>query len=186
MSLFVPTVSDGVLIVVDLQPAFLKAISESERVLRRSEFLVRAAATLGVPVLATVQNPERMGGLDERIAPYVLQPEEGKLAFSCAGCPPLLNRLKTMGREQAILVGIEPHICVSQTAHHLLEQGFEAAVCADAVGARSPDRHQIGLERIRMAGAAVAHTESIVYEWMGGADHPKFREVLELVKEFGL
>jgi nicotinamidase-related amidase len=184
VSLFIPTVAESALIVVDLQPSFLKAIHEADRVLHRSEFLVRVASILEVPVLATVQNPERMGGPDERVAPYVLDPEEGKMAFSCAGCGPLMSRLQSMDRGQAILVGIETHICVSQTAHHLLDQGFEVAVCADAVGARSEDRHQIGLERIRMAGTAIAHTESIAYEWMGGADHPKFKEVLEVVKAF--
>ena len=182
VSLFIPTVSESVLIVIDLQPSFLKAIHESERILRRAESICRAAKILQVPVLATVQNPERMGGLDERIAPFVLDPEEGKMAFSCAGCQPFLNRLESMDRSQVILVGIETHICVSQTAHHLLDAGHEVAVCADAVSAWTPDRHAIGLERVRMAGAAIVHTESMVYEWMGGADHPRFREVLALVK----
>jgi nicotinamidase-related amidase len=150
--------------------------------LARSRFLASIAALLDVPVLGTVQNPERMGGLDESIASFVLDPTEGKQAFSCMGCAPFVGRLEAMGREQVVLVGIETHICVSQTAHHLIDKGFEVAVCADAVSSRTQDRHLIGLERMRHAGVAVAHTESIAYEWMGGADHPKFREALLIVK----
>jgi isochorismate hydrolase len=172
------------LIVVDLQPSFLKAIHEAERVMRRSEFLIRVASLLGVPVWGTVQNPERMGGLDPAIEPFLTDPADPKMAFSCMGCLPFVSRLESSGRKQAILLGIETHICVSQTTHHLLHQEFQVAVCADAVGARTADRHAIGLERIRNAGAAVAHTESIAYEWMHSAAHPSFKEALELVKQY--
>lgn len=184
VSLFVPTCSESVLIVVDLQPAFLKAIHEADRVLRRSEFLARIASLLGVPVWGTVQNVERMGGLDPSIDALLTEPADPKMAFSCMGCLPFVSRLEASGRNQFVLVGIETHICVSQTAHHLLDQGYEVAVCADAVSARSLDRHEVGLARIRAAGAAIVHTESIAYEWMHGADHPKFREALEVVKAF--
>lgn len=184
VSPFIPTCSESVLIVVDVQPSFLKAIHEEERVVRRSEFLARVASLLGVPVWGTVQNVDRMGGLEPSIEALLTDPADPKMAFSCMGCIPFVSRLEASGRKQMVLVGIETHICVSQTAHHLLDQGFEVAVCADAVSARSLDRHEIGLSRIRDAGAAVVHTESIAYEWMHGADHPRFREALEVVKAF--
>jgi nicotinamidase-related amidase len=173
----------SVLVVVDLQPAFLAGIHEAERVISRAKFLLEAARLLGVPVLASEQVPERMGGTDERLRPLLgEEPPFAKTAFSCGACVPLLQG-EAATRELAVLVGIETHICVSQTAHDLLRTGKQVFVCADAVSARSPDRHAIGLERIRAAGAVVAHTESVVYEWMGGADHPRFRDVLRLVKE---
>ena len=55
---------DSVLVVVDMQSTFLAPIHESERVMARAKFLVRAAGLLGIPVLSTVQYPERMGGTD--------------------------------------------------------------------------------------------------------------------------
>lgn len=184
VSLFIPTCSESVLIVVDLQPSFTKAIDRGESVLNRSEFLVRVARLLGVPTLATVQNSARMGGLDPRFDDLLSEPAAEKMAFSCMGCAPFASKLEALERRQAILVGIETHICVSQTAHHLLDQDFEVAVCADAVGARSEDRHRLGLDRLREAGAAIVHSESIAYEWMHSAEHPKFREALEVVKKF--
>jgi nicotinamidase-related amidase len=173
------------LIVVDLQPSFLKAIHESERVLARSEFLARAAHLLEVPALATVQNPDRMGGLDERFLPLLSRPVESKMAFSCMGCAPFVEALEALGRKQAVLVGIETHICITQTALHLLDKGFQVVVCPDAASSRTLDRHEIGLHRLRDAGVALAHSESVAYEWMGGANHPKFRQALELVKAAG-
>jgi len=176
--------ASSVLVVVDMQPSFLSGIFEADRVLDRVEFLVGVAQLLGVPVLATEQYPSRMGGTHERLTHYFPQGAFAKMGFSCAKCDEFVIRLADLGREKVVIVGIETHICVSQTAHDLLGKKFEVAVCPDAVSARSMDRHKIGMERIRDAGAVPAHTESIAYEWMGSADHPQFRDVLQLVKKF--
>lgn len=174
------------LLVVDLQPSFLRAIHEPERVLARSGFLAQIARLLGVPVLASEQYPERMGGTDPAIAPFASDPPPfAKMAFGCAECSEMMGALRATGRTQAVIVGIETHICVSQTAHGLLKAGYEVVVCPDAVSSRTLDRHKLGMERIRDAGAVPAHTEAVAYEWMGTAEHPRFREALALVKVAG-
>lgn len=122
-----------------------------------------------------------MGGTEPSIAALLPEPAAPKMRFSSHGCLPS-HGLFEGGRNTAILVGIETHICVYQTAHDLLDDGLEVIVCADAVSARTIDRHEVGLARLRDAGAVVAHTEAIVYEWMRSADHPSFRDVLKLVK----
>jgi hypothetical protein len=43
--------------------------------------------------------------------------------------------------------------------------------------------HRNGLERMRLAGVEIAHSESVVYEWMKTAEHPAFRDILKIVKE---
>ncbi|HVL38042.1 MAG TPA: isochorismatase family protein [Fimbriimonadaceae bacterium] len=173
----------SIVLAVDLQPSFLKAIHEAERVLARSTFLVRVAGLLDVPVFTTEQNPERMGGTHPDLALHLPAEPIPKMTFSCVGCTAFDQALAESGRNQAVLVGIETHICVSQTAHHLLRQGLEVIVCADAVSSRTLDRHKLGMERIRDAGAVPAHTESIAYEWLGTAEHPLFRQALQVVKE---
>jgi nicotinamidase-related amidase len=174
--------ASSVLAVVDMQPSFLGGSFEAERVLDRVEFLMEVAGLLEVPVLVTEQYSARMGGTHERLSRHFGTEPMGKMAFSCAGCAGFMDALAGLDRRQVVIVGIETHICVSQTAHDLLRGGFDVAVCPDAVSARSLDRHKLGMERIRDAGAVPAHTESIAYEWMGSAEHPKFREVLSAVK----
>lgn len=178
--------SKCVVVVVDLQPSFLKAIDQKERVLARSAFLLQCAALLAVPVLATEQNPERMGGTAPEIAELLRAPASPKHVFSCVGCEGFDVALGAMARPQVVLVGIETHICVNQTAHHLLAAGFEVILAADAISARTPSMHAIGIERMRDAGAVVAHSESVVYEWLGSAAHPAFRDVLAVVKAASL
>jgi hypothetical protein len=162
----------------------MSAIFEADRVMQRTEFLVKIAHTLGVPVIGTEQNPSRMGGLAETLLPFLNEPAESKMTFSCSGCD-LFRRYFVAGPlQQVVLVGIETHICVTQTANELLEIGHEVIVAADALSSRTPDRHEIGLKRLAASGAVAAHSESIAYEWMRSAEHPKFKEALEIVKAY--
>lgn len=171
----------SVVALVDIQPTFLKAIHEADRVLQRSLFLARFAQLFGVPVLATEQNPERLGPTDAALLPFA-GTAWPKMTFSMCGCEPFMNALRASGRKQVYLVGIETHICVTQTTIDLLKEDFDVIACVDALSARSADMHQAGLQRIINAGAIPSHTESVAYEWMGTAEHPKFRDALKIVK----
>lgn len=173
------------LVVVDLQPSFLAAIHRADDILTRAAFLLQIAKLLQVPVFTTEQNRERMGGTHERIATLLETEPMDKMAFSSLGCRAFAEALEGSRRSQFVLVGIETHICVSQTAHDLQAKGLQAIVCADAVSSRTLDRHEIGLGRLRDAGAVLAHSESVAYEWLGSADHPQFREALQIVKAHG-
>jgi len=168
-------------VAVDLQPSFLKAIHEADRVIARCRFLIEAARSLSVPIIATTQNADRMGG----VAPEFegLLPEAiDKMSFSCWGSEAFRHALEEVDRRLVVLIGIETHICIGQTAHHLLTGTWEVAVCPDAVSARSLDRHKLGMERIRDAGGVPVHSEAVVYEWLRNAEDPAFREILSLVK----
>jgi nicotinamidase-related amidase len=178
--------SDSVLLVVDEQPTFMQSIWEADRVLRRTEFLLRIAAIMEVPIFATEQYPERMGSTNSKIAALLPKPAFGKMSFSCAGCEPLLIELENTGRRQVILVGVETHICVSQSAADLVNAGYEVVVCPDAVSARTVEMHKLGMERMRDSGVLPMHTEAVAYEWLDTANHPKFRDALKLVKEFAV
>ena len=175
---------DSVVIVVDMQPTFLDGCWHSAEVLNRTKFLVECANLLEVPVVATEQYSERMGGTEPGLAALIGQAALDKLTFSCCGIAPFNESLGSLGRKLAVIVGIETHICVNQTVHHLVESRYEAIVCVDAVTARTEDRHRIGMERIRALGATPAHTESVAYEWLGSATNPNFRDALKLVKAY--
>lgn len=177
-----PRPENSVLVVVDIQPKFMAAIHEAERVSARSLFLTKVAKILEIPILATEQNMDRMGPTEPAIAALVDQ-TFGKMCFSCGGCTPFMEALAATGRKQAILVGIETHICVSQTALDLQAAGYDVVVCPDSLSARTQDRHKLGMERMRDAGIVPIHTEAVAYEWLQTAEHPRFREALAVVKE---
>lgn len=174
--------ADSVLVVIDLQPSFLAPMPDAESVLARNRFLIRCARLLEVPILVTEQYATRMGGTDPSLLPLL----EGvqvydKMAFSAMGHPSFVRGLGELGRRQVILTGIETHICVMQTALHLLEQDYSVFAAHDCITGRGDSAP--ALARMRHAGASVVHSESLVYEWMQGAEHPAFRDVLKVVKE---
>jgi nicotinamidase-related amidase len=174
----------SLVVLVDMQPSFLNPIWRSEKILERCRFLLESAKLLDVPVIATEQYPSRMGGTEESLLPYLSVAPIPKMTFSCAGCELFVQELRQRAPKQVILVGIETHICVNQTAHHLLGQGFEVFLGMDAISSRSSDMHFTGVTRIHDAGAVLAHTESLVYEWLNSAEDPKFKEALQIVKRY--
>ena len=46
------------------------------------------------------------------------------------------------------MCGIESHVCVSQTAHDLLDRGVEVHVARDAVTSRTEENRELGLHKM--------------------------------------
>ena len=144
--------------------------------------LVRAARILDVPVFATEQYPQGLGPTVEPLAKLI--PERpAKTIFHCLGAPGIAEGLVAAGVKHVTLAGIEAHVCVAQTALELLRLGYLVQVPADAVGSRSAIDREFALRRLEHAGAVVTTTEATLFEWLGGSDHPRFKEVSALVKE---
>jgi nicotinamidase-related amidase len=104
------------------------------------------------------------------------------MSFSCCGEPAFLARLEALGRGQALLAGIETHVCVYQTAADLVARGCAVEVVADGVSSRTLDNKLIGLERIRGCGARLTSVETCLFELLRTAEHAAFREILKIVK----
>ena len=173
------------LVVVDMQEPFLRGIHDRERLVGNVRLLAEAAAIMQVPVIPTVQYAARMGG----VVPEITQALPGnacvpidKMCFSCAGTSEFLNAVASSGRRQVLLCGVETHICVSQTALDLVSQGYQVHVAADAVSARSLEKHKLGMERMRDSAVLPCAAEAAVYELMREAGTPEFKAVLALVK----
>jgi len=81
------------------------------------------------------------------------------------------------------VVGIETHICVTQTTLDLLANGHKVYIIADGVSSCNEGEIGIALQRLRAEGAVVTTSESFLYEVMGDAGIPEFRSIAAVVKE---
>ena len=171
----------AVLVLVDVQKGLLSAVLGGAQVVARSLVLAKAAKALGIPVLATTQNAARLGEVTPDLAEYA-EATFDKMTFSAGGDPDFLTALKATGRDQVFLVGMEAHICIVLTAFDLVREGYQVGALSDAIASRSEDRYSAGLALLNSGRIAVRHSESLIYEWMGTAEHPAFREVLAAVK----
>jgi nicotinamidase-related amidase len=169
------------LVVVDVQEAF-RPYASFAQVAASCAKLVQGARLLDVPRIVSEQYPRGLG----HTAPEVgLQDEPviEKSVFSAARAEGFERAgIGAGGREQAIVCGIETHVCVSQTVHDLLARGVQVHVPADAVGSRHRLDYERGLERLQRAGAIVTTVESVLFELLERAGTPEFKAVQGLVK----
>jgi nicotinamidase-related amidase len=163
------------LVVVDVQQGF-RPYASFEAVAGACATLLEAARILGLRTLVSEQYPKGLGlsapelGLqDERLIE--------KTVFSAARA----EGFDLAGAEQAIVCGIETHVCVSQTVHDLLADGIEVHVPADAVGSRHPIDYECGLERMVGAGAVLSTVETALFELLERAGTPEFKAVQKLI-----
>lgn len=175
-------VEDTALLVVDLQEKLLPKIINADDVARNATFMVKAAKTLGVPVLATEQYPKGLGATVEPLRSLIEKVWE-KQSFSAVREGGVLDFLKSDARIKVVLVGIEAHICVMQTVLDLLNQGFHVFICVDAVSSRYAIDVKIALKRMQQAGAVLVTSETCVYELLETAANPVFKEISVMVQE---
>jgi nicotinamidase-related amidase len=175
------------LLIIDVQEKLLPAMSDPDRVVERCVRLVRAAKVLEIPVTSSEQYPSGLGRtvtpLREALANAGSVIE--KVEFSCLKSDPLrerLHELRRQGRSQVVIGGIEAHVCVTQTAIDLEDQGFEAFVAADAVASRTKTSRRLALARMLKSGVDIVDSEMVVFEWLGKAGTPAFKDLLGLVK----
>lgn len=174
--------SDTLLLVIDVQEKLWPHISGRERLFARLDLLLRAAEVLSVPVLATEQYVKGLGSTIAPLLPLLPKRVE-KIAFSAGFEPAVLSLLDRPGLRKILLVGIETHVCVLQTALDLLANGFQVYVAVDAVGSRSPIDRDVALRRMESAGVRLTTAESAVFEWTRVAGTPNFKRISELVKQ---
>lgn len=169
------------LVVVDVQEAF-RPYASFAQVAAGCAKLVQGARILSLPRLVSEQYPRGLGHTAPEIG-LQDEPVIEKSVFSAARAEGFEQAgLGEGARDQAIVCGIETHVCVSQTVHDLLVQGIEVHVPADAVGSRHQLDYERGLERLERAGAIVTTVESILFELLQRAGTPEFKAVQGLIK----
>lgn len=175
--------SDAVLVLIDMQESLAAAMERGDATVGAAVLLARAAGLLDVPVIVTRQYPEGLG--DTLPALREATPDAvsiDKRSFSCLAEPRFAEQIGALGRRQVVVAGMETHICVAQTSLALLAEGYRVHVVADGVCSRRSVDREIALDRLRAAGAEITVAESVIYEALGCAGTPEFREVLTLVK----
>jgi nicotinamidase-related amidase len=163
------------LVVVDVQEGF-RPFASFAGVAEACAKLVQAARILELPTLVSEQYPKGLGHTAPEVGLQDERPIE-KTVFSAVRA----EGFDLAGAEQAIVCGIETHVCVSQTVHDLLADGVEVHVPADAVGSRHDIDYERGLERMERAGAVISTVESALFELLERAGTPEFKAVQKLI-----
>ena len=170
------------LIVVDVQEAFRKAIPDFERIAKATATLIDGAEVIGIPIVITEQYPKGLGETVPEVAEHLpegVRPLE-KLVFAASEA----EGFDLEGRDQALVCGIETHVCVNQTALDLLASGVDVQVAEDAVSSRTDENKQVGLQKMEGAGAVLTSVETALFELLGRAGTDEFKRVQRLILEY--
>ncbi len=177
----------GQLAVIDIQQRLGDAMPNKvlNRVLQNTILLTRAASAMGIPVLPTEQYPEGLGPTHPVVASTLPAgiPILRKTCFSGMGSREFSEAVqRDDARRQIVLVGMEAHICVLQTALDLAALDFEVFVVEDAICSRRLENYQNALDRMRNFGISIVSAESVVFEWLGDSKHPQFKTIQALLR----
>ena len=168
-----------VLVLVDLQERFAPAIEGWQQIVERAAILARAATLIDVPVVVTEQYPKGLG------------PTVGPIAEALPGFEPLVKTsfpatgaegFDLGGRDQAVLCGVETHVCVQQSALELLDRGVAVQLAVDATGSRHAVDRDAALSRMEMAGVVPTTAEAVGFELLRSADADGFREFQGMIR----
>jgi nicotinamidase-related amidase len=170
------------LLVVDIQERLLPAMAEPAEVVANARISLAAAAALGVPVTVSEQYPAGLGHTVSELRDATGNEVHAKTEFSCLANPAIADRVAALDRRQLVVIGLEAHVCVLQSALDARLRGLDVFVVADAVGSRKAASREHALQRLRDEGVRVVTTEMIVFEWLRDARSPQFRALSQLVR----
>ena len=178
------TKENAALVVIDVQEAFRSPINDFAQIASRISIAVRGFQILDLPIIVTEQYPKGLGRTAEEIL-FSLPPEFEtieKSAFSSCGANAFMEKLRETGANQIVICGLETHICVNQTAHDLLKEGFEVHLLEDCVSSRFSRDKEIALRKMEKNGVTPSCVEMALFEVMRDSKHEQFKEIQNLVK----
>ncbi len=180
------TPDNSVVVLIDWQERLVAAMPQDVHAahLDKARILVEGARAAGVPVLVTEQYPKGLGDtlpvLRETLGDGVTAIE--KRDFSCTDVEAFKTALEATGADHCILVGMESHVCVYQTARGLLEAGYAVHIARDAVVSRSKRDFETALGLYEQLGAVTTSVETVLFDWVRRAEGDAFKAISRLVR----
>jgi isochorismate hydrolase len=172
---------NAVLIIVDWQEKLYRVMPDSrkESALKAASNLKWMAEKTQMPILTSEQYPK---GLGPTVLPLRRAETIEKVTFSAMATEDFSAQLHGLEREHVVVTGMETHICVAQTCRDLIDAGHTVWLVADACLSRKDLDWKLGIERIRSDGARIVTSEAILFDLLGTAASPHFKELSKRIR----
>jgi len=185
MSIAFPPPEACVLVVIDIQERLCQAMPALEQYLPNMTKAVSIAAAIGVPTIVTEQYPKGLGktlpAVHGVLPPAAVAFE--KVSFSCWGSDEFASAITASGADCLVLIGMETHVCVQQTAVEANRRGYEVVLLQDAVCSRKSEDRETALRLLEGREIVLTTVESLAFDWLTTAKHPAFKAVSAIVKD---
>ncbi len=175
--------SSSSLLIVDVQEKLFKKISEFKELENFILTTIKICSKLEIPIVLSEQYPKGLGktipSIINELKSYPIKTLE-KTTFSCFPSNSNLNNF--IETKQIILVGIETHICILQTALDLKESGYNVYVVKEGVGSRNINDKELAIKRMIQANVEIISVEMMLFELIKNSNNIHFKELSKLVK----
>ena len=170
------------LIVTDVQGKLAQLMFARGELFKNIGIMIDSCKILDIPILWLEQYPEGLGPTVPEVASHLegLEPLPKK-TFSAMKDKTIHDRITESGSDQIILIGIETHICIYQTARDLISKGFETHVVKDAISSRTESNKAVGLEKIARIGGNITSVETALFELLVIGEGEAFKMILKLI-----
>lgn len=176
------TTENTIAIVIDYQEKLVPAMSEEEKLVKKSKILLGGLKAMGIPMIVTTQYAKGLGNTIEDLSEELDgAPVIDKNTFSVMDNDAVKQAIPK-GTKNIIVCGMEAHICVLQSIIDFQEAGYQTYMVADCISSRSQEDKAYSLVRGEKEGTVITTAEAVLYELMGGSKHPAFKTVSSLVK----
>ncbi|MBS0359600.1 MAG: hydrolase [Proteobacteria bacterium] len=170
--------SDSCLLIVDIQQKLTPFTHESEILIKNCRWICEVAKEFNIPTLISEQYPKGLGRtIPELLEVFPEVPVMDKVHFSCGADFGCIQQINATQKKQIVLIGIEAHVCVLQTALSLLEMGKQVFVVVDAISSRNPHDKKIAIKRMWKHGVELMTREMVFFEWMHQAGTEQFKKM---------
>ncbi|MGV0878973.1 isochorismatase family protein [Martelella sp. FLE1502] len=163
--------------IIDLQERLVPAMAGSDAMVANAAKLVAGSQEFARPIVVTEQNPDKLGGT---VADLQIDRETAIAKMSFDSSDMILRASGAV--ETVVLAGCEAHICVRQTVRGLRARGIDVVVAVDAIGSRKDIDYRTALQSMHDMDARLETVESILFDWLGTAEHDSFRKISRLIR----
>ena len=171
--------------IIDVQERLTPHICDHENIVKKTVTIIKGLQALGIPIMLNEQYKKGLGDSLPELRD-VLEGDNAKsfekVTFSACDNNDTWHHLAQQNRSTVLLIGVEAHVCVLQTALDLLDNGMQPVIIGDAVGSRFPYDKKQAIRRIRRAGGIISTVETILFELCRSSEDPAFKTILNLIK----
>lgn len=172
------------LFVIDVQDKLFSQVERSCEVMLTIQKVIKGFQILKLPIFVSEQYPKGLGSTIATLKTTLSDDQEflSKTTFSCSKDPIIREKILSLKAEQWVLVGIEAHVCVLQTAKDLLKMGKEVVVLNDAITSRSLYDFSTAIAEMRDCGSRISSSETVLFELLADSKTTEFKEISQLIK----
>ncbi len=172
------------LLVVDVQQKLTHAVERRCDMLHSLCKLIQGWRALQLPFVVTEQYPQGLGPTEPAVIEMLGSHYSpfSKTAFSASADDAVREHIEGLQKRQWVVVGIEAHVCVLQTVRDLVDEGHQVVVLNDCISSRSLYDYSSAIAEMRDLGARISTCETVLFELLGDAKAPEFKEISEIIK----